>query len=86
MHAIERGQVFTVFYGVLCPFEYVLHRVIGQGVQPEFLDLLDLLGIGKCGVVLVVVIQSEQGKDLVDGLDMRRGVTVATISLPMRCL
>ncbi len=75
-----------MFYGVLGPSQYLLHRVIRQRFQPQFLYLLELLGVGKGGVVLVVVIQTKQGKDLVDGIDVvtRRGLMLA-VSLPRRC-
>ena len=72
--------------GVFCPLEYLLHRVICQRVQPQLLDLIDLLRIGIGGVVLVVIVQPEQGKDLVDGLYMRLGSrSAATFSLPRKC-
>ena len=54
--------------GVLRALENLFYGVIRERVEPEFLDLLDLLGVWKSGVVLVVVVQPEQGENLVDGL------------------
>ena len=69
--------------GVLCPFEYLLYRVINQRVQPQPLDLIDLLRIGIGGVVLVVIVQAKQGEDLVDSIYMGLGsCSAATLILP----
>ena len=69
--------------GVFGPLEDLFHRVVGQRLQPELLDLFELLTVRVGGIVLVVVVQPEQRKDLVNGLDMRfqRGL----FSLPRRC-
>ena len=54
-------------------------------------DLLDLLGVGKGGVILVVVIESKQGKDLIDGLNPRfrcsftAAVGLFAATLPRMC-
>ena len=72
--------------GVFCPLQYLLHRVICQRVQPQLLDLINLLRIGIGRVVLVVIVQAKQGKDLVDSLYMRLGSrSAAALSLPRRC-
>ena len=87
-HAIECGQVLAVFYGVLGPLEYLLSGVVRHRIQPQFFDLLELLCIRVGRIILVVVVQSEQGKDLVDGLYacFRRGAAIAALSsLPRRC-
>ena len=66
----------------------LFHRVVAQRVQPQLFDLLELLGIRVGRIILVVVVQSEQGKDLVDGLYacFRCGAAVAALSsLPRRC-
>lgn len=72
--------------GVLGALEYLLYRVVRQRVQPQFLDLLELLRIGESGVVLVVIIQPEQRENLVDRL--YPGFLVGPAfgpSLPRRC-
>lgn len=72
--------------GVLGALEYLLYRVIRQCVQPQFLDLLELLRIGEGGVVLVVIVQPEQGENLVDRLYPGFLVWPALgPSLPRRC-
>lgn len=77
-----------MLYGVLGALEHLLYRVVGQRLQPQFLDLLELLGVRVGGVVLVVVIQAKQGKNLVDrlyaGLCVRFAPAVL-FSLPRRC-
>jgi hypothetical protein len=48
--------------------------------------LLELLRIGERRVVLVVVVQPEQGEDLVNGLNVGfRGGLAGGVSLPTRC-
>ena len=85
-HAVQGGQVFAVFDGVLGAFQDLLHRVVRQRFQPQLLDLLELLRVWKGRVILIVVIQSEQGEDLVDGLYMGfRGGLAGGVSLPTRC-
>ena len=84
VHAVQGRHVLIVFDDVAGALENLLHGVDGQGVQPQFLDLLELTRVGKGGVVLVVIIQPEQGKYLVDRLDQlirwRGGLT-----WPRRC-
>ena len=85
-HAVEGGKVLAVLNGVPGALQNLLHRVVGQGIQPQLFDLLELLRIGKGGVVLIVVIQPEQGEDLVNCLYMgfcRQ--PAAGFSLPTRC-
>ncbi len=89
-HPVQRGQVLAVLDGVLGTLEYLLDGVVGKGVQPELLDLLELLGVRVGRVVLVVVVQPEQGEYLVDRLDPRflRGpvfIALFGASLPRRC-
>ncbi len=90
-HPVEGGQVLTVLDGVLGALQDLLYRVIRQRIQPQFLDLPQLLRVGISGIVLVVVVQPEQGEDLVDRLDpgFRRGPLAATgllaPSLPRMC-
>lgn len=72
--------------GVLGALEYLFDGVVRQCVQPQFLDLLELLRVGEGGVVLVVIVQPEQGKNLVDRL--YPGFLVGPAfgpSLPRRC-
>ena len=85
-HAVQGGQVLAVFDGMLRPPQYLLYGVVCQGLQPQFLDLLELLCIRVGGVILVVVIEAEQGKDLVDRLNMRlRALPAAWLSRPSWC-
>ncbi len=85
-HAVEGGQVFAVLDGVLGALENLLYRVVRQRVQPQFLDLLELLRVGKGGVVLVVIVQPEQGENLVDRLYPGfLGGPAFGPSLPRRC-
>jgi len=84
-HAVESGQVLAVLDGVFGALQDLFHRVIRQGVQPQFLDLLELLRIRESRIVLVVVVQAEQREDLVDGLDVGLGGGPAGgLSLPRR--
>ncbi len=72
--------------GMLGALEYLLYGVICQRVQPQFLDLLELLCVGEGSVVLVVVVQPEQGENLVDRLYPGFGGGPAPgASLPRRC-
>ena len=85
-HAVQGGQVFAVLDGVLGALENLLYRVVRQRVQPQFLDLLELLRVGKGGVVLVVIVQPEQGENLVDRLYPGfQGGPALGPSLPRRC-
>ena len=87
-HAVQRGQVFAVLDGVAGPAQNLFHRVLTEGVEPELLDLTQLLGIRVGGIILVVVVQSEQGEDLVDRLDMRgvrAGAFRRAFTLPRMC-
>lgn len=83
---MQGWQVLTVLNRVAGAAQDLLYRVIREGLQPQFLDLLELLRLRVGGVILVVVIQPEQGKYLVDRLYMCIGCSPATrFSLPRRC-
>lgn len=83
---MQGWQVLTVFNGVAGAAQNLLDRVVGEGFEPQFLDLLELLCLCVGGIVLVVVIQPEQGKYLVYRLYMGIGRNPATLlSLPRRC-
>lgn len=74
--------------GVLGAAKNLLHGVLRQRVQPQLLDLLQLFRVGVRRVVLVVVVQAEQGEDLVDGFDMPLGRlrrALLGLSLPRTC-
>ena len=68
-HTVESRQVLAVFNCVLGALQDLLYRVIGQRIKPQFLDLFQLLRIRISRVILVVVVQPEQGEHLVDCLD-----------------
>lgn len=85
-HAVEGGQVLAVLDGMPGALEDVFHRIIRQGLQPQFLDLPELFGIREGGVVLVVVVQPEQGEDLVQCFDVGLArLGAPRFSLPRRC-
>ncbi len=85
VHAVQGWQVFAVLNGVPGTLENLFHRVVAERLQPQFLDLLQLFCIRVGGVVLVVVIQAEQGEYLVDRLDQFcRGSGPGRFSLPRR--
>lgn len=62
-----------MFDSVPGAFENVLHGIVRKRLQPQFLDLPELLRVRKGGVVLVMVVQPEQGEYLVERFDMRLG-------------
>ncbi len=85
-HAMQRGQILTVLDGMAGAAQNLFNRIVRKGFQPQLLDLLELLGVGVGRVILVVVVQPKQGKDLVDGFDMGvAGRPTAGISRPRRC-
>ena len=85
-HAIQGGQVLAVFDGVLRTPQNLFHGVIGQGFQPQLFDLLELFGIRIGSVILVVIIETKQGEDLVDRLYMRLCNRLASlVSRPSWC-
>jgi hypothetical protein len=56
-----------------------------ERIQPQALGLIEQLGIFKTAVILVVIIDPEQCKYLIDRIDMRIGwcrLFTASISLP----
>ncbi len=64
----------------------LLNGVVHQRLQPQLFNLV-YLGIVRVGrVVLIVIIEPEQGKDLIDCLNpgFRGGLSLG-LSLPMRC-
>ena len=63
----------------------LLHREVAQCVQPQLLDLVDLGLVGIGGVVLVVVVEAEQGKHLVDRLGVALAGGSVFLSLPSWC-
>ena len=71
-HSVERGQVLAVFDGMLCSAQDHDRRVFIESFEPQALDLLDLLGIAPSRVILVVVVETKQGKNLIKGLDELR--------------
>ena len=85
-HAIERGQVLAVLDSVLGPLENLLDRDLRQSIKPQPLDLNQLCFIGVSGVILVVIIQAEQGKDLIKCLDMTLCCRPGRFTWPRRCL
>ena len=84
-HAVQRGQVLTVLDGMFGPLEDLLNRQLGEGIQPQLLDLLELGLVRVGGVILVVVIQPKQGKDLVDGLYVALVGRLLRVSSPSWC-
>lgn len=74
-----------MFDSVFGTLEDLLHWQFGQRIQPQFLDLLQLALIGISGVVLVVVIQAEQGENLVDGFYVTVSRRLPGLSLPSWC-
>lgn len=88
-HPVQGWQILTVLNGVAGAAQHLLHRVVSQGLQPQLLDLLELLGVRVGGVVLVVIIQPKQGKDLIEGLNVgvrNRAAPFGPLpSLPRRC-
>ena len=85
-HTVEGGEIVAVLDSVLRALEDLLHRVVRQRLQPELLDLLQLLRVRVGCVVLVVVVEAEQGEDLVDRLDVGlRGGLPGSVSPPRRC-
>ncbi len=79
-HAVQRGQVLRGLDAASRAEQDGLGAVPGQAVQPQALDLVQLLGVVVGAVVLVVVVQAEQREDLVDRVDQRR--VAAVLSLP----
>ena len=71
---------------VLRAFQNLLNGEVRQCLQPELLDLIELLGVRVGRVILIVVVQPEQGEDLVDRLRMGRPVRRRWFTLPRRCL
>ncbi len=88
-HSMQGWQILTVLDRVAGAAQDLLHRVFSEGLQPQLLDLLELLAVRVGGVVLVVIIEPEQGEDLVDGLDVSLGGLAAAFSPlvipPRRC-
>lgn len=79
-HAVQRRQVFRGLDAAARPEQDGLGAVAGEAVQPQPLDLAELLGVVIGAVVLVVVVQAEQREDLVDRIDQRR--VAALLSRP----
>ncbi|RLQ22248.1 hypothetical protein DWB85_08135 [Seongchinamella sediminis] len=82
---MQGGQVLAVLDSVFGALEDLFHREIRQRFQPKFLDLLELAGVRVGGVVLVVVVEAKQGKDLVDGLDVAFTGRAFLLSSPSWC-
>ncbi len=85
-HAVECGQVLAVLDSVLRPLENLFDRDLRQSIKPQPLDLNQLCFIGVSGVILVVIIQAEQGKDLIKCLDMTLCCRPGGFTWPRRCL
>ena len=71
-HAVERRQIVTGFNGMLSGTQDDCGGIGVKRLKPKPFDLLDLLRIRPRGVILVVVVQSEQPEDLINGLDALR--------------
>lgn len=84
-HFVERGQVLAALYGPLRTVQYLRRRELRQRFEPKLFRLPKLLGITKGRVVLVVIVQPEEGEDLVDGLDQRAIGLGTGFSLPRKC-
>ena len=82
---MQRGQVFAGFYRVAGAVQDLRDGILAQRFQPQLLDLLELLAVRVGGKVLVVVVQAEEGEDLVDRLDQRRRRWLRTLIPPRRC-
>jgi len=67
-HFVKRGQVVTVFDGVLRCSKNHGGRVGSQSLQPEPFDLFYLLGVAPSCVILVVIVEAKESEDLIDGL------------------
>jgi hypothetical protein len=65
----------------------LLHGIIKEGFKPQLLDLVDLAIVRVGSVILVVIVQPEQGKHLVEGVDMALGrFGFSGVSPPSWCL
>jgi len=66
---VQGWQVFGFLYGAFRAAQNGLGAEVGQGFRPQFFRLGEQLGIAEGGVILVVVVDTKQGKNLVDGID-----------------
>ncbi len=67
-------------------FENMFYGIVRERLQPQFFNLAQLLGIREGSVILIVVVQPEQGKYLVERIDMRLGrQPAARLTLPRTC-
>ena len=70
---------------MLCGAQNDSIRIGLERVQPESLHLLDLFGIWPSGIVLVVIIETKQREDLIDGLYQLRVEGLRCLSWPNWC-
>jgi hypothetical protein len=57
--------------------------IITQGIEPQPFNVVDLLDVGIRSVVLIVVVQTKQRKNLIDSLNSVFATSV--VNLPSWC-
>lgn len=72
-HPVQGWQKLGLFNDFACAPSNRVRFEPGQAVQPELLDLVEHLGIAVGLVILVVIIDAEQGKGLVEGINVPIG-------------
>lgn len=71
-HGAQVGQVRAVFDRFACPAQNDSGRKGAQPFEPQLLDLAQLVFPRPGGIILVMVVEAEQRKDLVDGVNQLR--------------
>lgn len=67
-HFFEGGQVVVLLDDLPSCGHDGGRAEIGQGFEPQALGLIEQHSVVKGGVKLVVIINAEQGEDLIDGV------------------
>lgn len=71
-HLAQGRKIFLLFDQRAGGGEYQPGTEMAQAVEPQALGLVEQGGIGKGAVKLVVIVDAEQCKRLIDGVDQRR--------------
>lgn len=83
---MQGGKVLRGFNASFGCEQNYIYRLVAKAVQPEFFDLVELLGLAESAVVLIVVVQTKQCKNLIDGVNQGRRVTFTAPSFGLRGL
>lgn len=82
---MQGGQVFTLFNGAFGAHQNFFRAKALQGFEPQALGLIEGFNIGEGAEILIVKIDAEQLKGLIDGINqiVTWSLSLSLLGLPV---